>query len=272
MESVKTVGNFIRIYNEGVSLLFLRYFRGVDITSCGIYCITNKNNNKKYIGQSIRIENRWKEHIGNLKNNKHHNDHLQNSWNTYGASGFSFEIIEVCTKPELDDREDYWIKFYNSTNREKGYNIREAGSNGKYTRESSRIKMSNSQKGKWVGEKNSAATITDKTAIVVINELVKGKTITEISKETNVSKKIIRRIKNKEYWTHLSNGLEFPCLQTSKFIGVYYDKGYKHWSASLNFNKKRVYLEFFNTEIEAAIARDVQAKKYFGSKARLNFK
>ena len=50
----------------------------------GIYCIRNKINNKYYIGQSIDIKNRWKEHKYNLRHNKHVNNKLQNAWNKYG--------------------------------------------------------------------------------------------------------------------------------------------------------------------------------------------
>ena len=43
----------------------------------GIYKIENKVNGKVYIGQSIDIEKRWKEHISCLNNRTHHNDYLQ---------------------------------------------------------------------------------------------------------------------------------------------------------------------------------------------------
>lgn len=39
----------------------------------GIYSITNKVNNKIYIGQSVNIYNRWKSHICELNNNHHYN-------------------------------------------------------------------------------------------------------------------------------------------------------------------------------------------------------
>ena len=51
---------------------------------CGIYMILNLINGKRYIGSSIDIYNRLHEHLHNLKNNKSHNNHLQNSWNKYG--------------------------------------------------------------------------------------------------------------------------------------------------------------------------------------------
>lgn len=79
-----------------------------DIKS-GIYYIENLINNKKYIGQSNNIKDRWRRHISELNKNKHHNDYLQKSWNKYGENNFMFEIIEYCSIENLDDREQYWI-------------------------------------------------------------------------------------------------------------------------------------------------------------------
>lgn len=43
----------------------------------GIYQIYNPINNKRYIGSSINVERRLKEHLRNLEKNRHCNDHLQ---------------------------------------------------------------------------------------------------------------------------------------------------------------------------------------------------
>ena len=114
-----------------ISVFFLLQKQGVLSLSCGIYCITNICNNKKYIGQSKHIEDGWKEHVKELTNNTHHNCHLQNSWNTYGSRSFSFSIIENCSLEELNDREDFWIKKSNSMNRDFGYNLRDVASTKK---------------------------------------------------------------------------------------------------------------------------------------------
>ena len=91
----------------------------------GIYSITNNVNDKKYIGQSLDIKNRWRHHINELNKNKHSNAHLQNAWNKYGEDRFKFEIIQICTVSELDVKERYWITYYNSM--ENGYNLCEGG-------------------------------------------------------------------------------------------------------------------------------------------------
>lgn len=87
----------------------------------GIYSIKNKANGKMYTGQSSDIENRWVKHINFLKNGKHHNKHLQAAWKFYGEENFEFSVIEECTEKELNQKEQYYIKLYDTYN--SGYNL-----------------------------------------------------------------------------------------------------------------------------------------------------
>ena len=80
----------------------------------GIYQIVNSVNNKRYIGSSTNIIQRFRTHCSNLKHNKHSNLHLQNAWNKYGLDAFQFEIIEECSKDKLLEREDCWRAKYDS--------------------------------------------------------------------------------------------------------------------------------------------------------------
>lgn len=87
-------------------------------------------NNKVYIGQSIDIKTRWYNHKNELNGKRHCNTYLQNSWNLHGEDNFIFEVIEECKKEDLSQREIYWINFYNSTDKNYGYNLTTGGEGG----------------------------------------------------------------------------------------------------------------------------------------------
>lgn len=119
----------------------------------GIYCIENKINNKKYIGQSISIHERWKKHISELNNNKHHNDYLQKAWNKYGENQFGFYVLEYCDESILDEKEIYYINLYQTLNRSYGYNLKSGGQDGgSIYSDDTRKKMSDSVKKAYSNE------------------------------------------------------------------------------------------------------------------------
>lgn len=64
----------------------------------GIYCILNIQNNKKYIGSSINIWQRLQKHFSLLRNNKHENIILQNSFNKNGEDSFICFVLENILK------------------------------------------------------------------------------------------------------------------------------------------------------------------------------
>ena len=47
----------------------------------------------------------------------------------YGIENFDFEVIEECSKEQLNDKEIYWISYYDSCNLDKGYNLTKGGDN-----------------------------------------------------------------------------------------------------------------------------------------------
>lgn len=81
----------------------------------GIYKITNKINGKCYIGQSTLIEKRWSNHKTTAYNpvSKAYEYPLYRAFRKYGIENFSFEVLEECNNLELNEREKYWIKYYN---------------------------------------------------------------------------------------------------------------------------------------------------------------
>ena len=90
-------------------------------TVCGIYKITNQTNDMCYIGQSVDIAKRWKDHakcglgIDTPASNK-----LYKAMQEDGLHNFSWELLQTCDRDELDEREKYYIELYQS--KEYGYN------------------------------------------------------------------------------------------------------------------------------------------------------
>jgi len=78
----------------------------------GIYKIINLINDKIYIGSAVDLNKRCYQHFYNLKNNTHHSNYLQNSYNKYGIENFKFEIILRCPKEDLLSIEQYLIDYY----------------------------------------------------------------------------------------------------------------------------------------------------------------
>jgi group I intron endonuclease len=81
------------------------------IDICGIYKIVNKATGQCYVGQSQRVKKRLKEHFRLLRGNKHPNQHLQNSYNKYGANQFYGDVEVVCNDlAELDMLEESFLQ------------------------------------------------------------------------------------------------------------------------------------------------------------------
>lgn len=83
----------------------------------GIYCITYFPTGEMYIGRSTDIANRWQEHcksaygIGTIAHSSLHTKMARD-----GIQNFCFQVLEICPKEKLNEREKYWIEMYGSTN------------------------------------------------------------------------------------------------------------------------------------------------------------
>lgn len=98
------------------------------MTKCGIYKITNLTSGKSYIGQSNNIPERWKKH--RYASNLHSRYELYQDFAKYGLDNFDFSILCECSSEELDEKEIYWIAFYDTYY--NGYNQTKGGSNSSH--------------------------------------------------------------------------------------------------------------------------------------------
>ena len=147
----------------------------VDTITGIIYCWRNVHNGKRYIGQTIHPKARFNHHKQYLGNYDGPN-HFYRAMNKYSSmSDWEYTIIEEVPKEMLDEREIYWIAFYDSF--KDGYNMSEGGMrhDGYKHSEETRRKISEAGKGKkWSTETRSK-----------ISESMKGK-----KRSTEISRKI----------------------------------------------------------------------------------
>jgi hypothetical protein len=88
-------------------------------------------------------------------------------------------------------------------------------------------------------------------------------------------KSLDNRIANLRMATHSENSCNRTKMgnSTSQYKGVYCEKrrGREQWRANIRFKGKRIFLGYFDNQIDAAKAYDEAAKKYHGAFANLNF-
>lgn len=132
-----------------------------DGKKCGIYCIENIQNGKLYIGKSIHIYCRIRQHFLLLERGKHANVLLQRAWSKLGHCKFKWTILLECREPELAQTETRLVLLYKTIDLKQGYNIEIP--NGQTHRHSEYVKakISKSLTGRIVayetGRKISAA-------------------------------------------------------------------------------------------------------------------
>lgn len=96
-----------------------------------IYKITNDINNKVYIGKTLAsISERWKEHLSDMDKRKNEKRPLYAAMRKYGTSHFYIEEVEQCSNDIINERECYWIDFYDSYS--NGYNATKGGDGKSY--------------------------------------------------------------------------------------------------------------------------------------------
>ena len=156
-----------------------------------VYITTNHVNGKQYIGQrKYDKQGKWKEYLGS-------GIILSRAIEKYGLENFSKEIIEECkTKKILNDREIYWINYYNAVESDNFYNIASGGDGGNtiagYTDDQRNLlstKLSDMRKGIINIGKNNG----NSRRVICINTMKVFDTINEASIYYNVDKDAIQQ-------------------------------------------------------------------------------
>lgn len=152
----------------------------------GIYKYTNKDNGKIYIGRSVNISVRKWQHLHDPSPYSYFDQTLAK----IGEDKFNFEIIEECSIEQLQDREKYWIKYYNCCvldNREGGYNLTHGGE-------------------EYRSDENPWAKLTMIQVNEIIDKLINTKkSIQDIAKEYKVHYNTISDINRCKTWAWAHN-------------------------------------------------------------------
>lgn len=177
-----------------------------------IYKITNKINNMVYIGQTIvSISNRWRDHCSVGSNCTY----LSRAITSYKKQNFTIEQIDsALTIDELNQKEIYWIAFYNSTNQEFGYNL-SIGGDSSPCHEDTKIKIGLSNTGKkrtdeakekmrnaQLGKKQSQEQIEKRRAKLIGKKRTKPNKNKGIPRPKDVIEKMVATRKLKGNYKH----------------------------------------------------------------------
>lgn len=97
---------------------YLEVLESLNDNSSGVYLITNKLNNKRYVGQSINLKKRLKKHL-HLTKEERYDAPLYKAIKKYGIDNFVLEILYKTddrdfkkVRAELDEKEKYYITKY----------------------------------------------------------------------------------------------------------------------------------------------------------------
>ncbi len=166
-----------------------------------IYCIENIITHKKYIGQAKSyilkkgkivkhgLSGRFETHLKDALSGKNNCPKLYNSLVKYGKDNFSISLIEICNLEDLNEKETYYIKKFNTV--EEGYNILYSNSpihKNFDSRKNIIEKISNTMKDKWSNDEEYIKKTTENNLKAVIERTKRGTRITNKELPNNIYK------------------------------------------------------------------------------------
>lgn len=178
----------------------------------GIYIIRNLDNGKVYIGQSTDMKRRLMHHKRALMRGEHPNSFMQRSYDAHDGH-FSFKVLEECSEDALDERERYWITYFDSMNRDRGYNRESGGHEGRHWSDESKEKRSgkgNPMYGKkqspefveFIKMRNRASSdkLTESDVMSIKKLIIAGETQKAIGDRFGVTISTINKIATLHNW------------------------------------------------------------------------
>lgn len=168
-----------------------------------VYCHTNKINGKRYIGQTCHQDDPSKRWGKNGEGYFDHNIYFNNAIHKYGWENFEHEVLFInLTKHDADLIENALIEFYDTTNREHGYNLRGGGSIGQLSEETKQ-KLSEACSG-WHHTENAKQRISESMKEVrkSIHPWNTGKQFTDEEKSVIYATRIGRKATEEEKRHH----------------------------------------------------------------------
>lgn len=207
--------------------------------TCGIYKIRRKDTGQMYIGQSINIEDRWKQHCYNKKNS-----YIDSAIRKYGKEKFDFQII--CELEQDDDllnaMEEYYIWKYNTYKDKNHYNLTPGGDfcPAKLPEVQAKISKANSGEnhpmfGKFgkehqcYGHKHTQET-RKKMSKAASGRKHKPKTIEKMSKT-------LSKARNTSGYYRVNKEKNSTCKQGFTYRYEYYEDGRRKKISSVDINK-----------------------------------
>ena len=149
----------------------------------GIYKITNLINGHGYIGQAKDIYDRYnRHHRYDYKSEKMQAYPLYQAFNKYGLDKFQIEVIELCDEKNLDQREIYWVEYYDTFN--NGYNATKGGqffSPSIHSPETELKRQKTREKNKSLqAENHPRAKLTNAEVLQIRQRYIEGENIASI--------------------------------------------------------------------------------------------